>query len=98
MDAGRLVLIEPLADLHARFRRVEVTTTEPATVTPALPVHWTGLQVSNRLVRFIETRYAGAETERLGAAAFPGAAIEFHPMTLREIFVAVARQQRAARR
>ena len=51
-----------------------------------------------RLVRFIETRYAEAETERLVAAAFPGAAIESHPMTLREIFVAVARQQREARR
>ena len=98
IDAGRLVLMEPLADLHARFRRMEVTTAEPTTAPPPLPSHWTGLQVSNRLVRFIETRYAGAETERLGAAAFPGAAIESHPMTLREIFVAVARQQREARR
>jgi ABC-2 type transport system ATP-binding protein len=98
IDAGRLVLMEPLADLHARFRRIEVTTTEPATATPALPSNWTGLQVSGRLVRFIETRYTGDETERRSAAAFPGAAIESHSMTLREIFVAVARQQREARR
>jgi ABC-2 type transport system ATP-binding protein len=98
IDAGRLVLMEPLAELHARFRRMEVTTIEPATTTPALPEHWTGLQVSGRIVRFIETRYAATETERRGAAAFRGASIEAHPMTLREIFVAVARQQREARR
>jgi ABC-2 type transport system ATP-binding protein len=98
IDAGRLVLIEPLADLHARFRRIEVATVEPAAAAPTLSPQWTGLQVSGRIVRFIETRYAAAETERRGAAAFGGETIESHPMTLREIFVAVARQQREARR
>ena len=98
IEAGRLVLMELLADLHARFRRMEVTTTEPASATPTLPSNWTGLQVSGRLVRFVETRYVEDETERLAAAAFPGGAIESHAMTLREIFVAVARQQREARR
>jgi hypothetical protein len=32
------------------------------------------------------------------AAAFPGASIDAQPMTLREIFVAVAREQREKRR
>src|SRR5437867_5229772 len=94
IDCGRLVLLEPLTDLHARFRRVEITTIEPPTTTPALPAHWTGLQVSGRIVRFIETRYAADDTERRGLEVFGGASIESHPMTLREIFVAVARQQR----
>ena len=98
IDCGRLVLLEPLTDLHARFRRVEITTIEPPTTTPALPAHWTGLQVSGRIVRFIETRYAADDTERRGLEVFGGASIESHPMTLREIFVAVARQQRETRR
>jgi ABC-2 type transport system ATP-binding protein len=98
IDAGRLVLMEPLADLHGRFRRIEVTTTEPALAAPPVLPQWTGLQTSGRVVRFVETRYRASESERQIVAAFPGASIEAHPMTLREIFVAVARQQREARR
>ena len=98
IDAGRLVLLEPLADLHARFRRIEVTTTEPARDTPPMLPHWTGLQTSGRVVRFVETRHRAPESERQMAAAFPGASIDAHPMTLREIFVAVAREQREKRR
>ncbi len=98
IDAGRLVLMEPLADLHGRFRRIEVTTTEPALDAPPVLPQWTGLQTSGRVVRFVETRYRASESERQIVAAFPGGSIEAHPMTLREIFVAVARQQREARR
>ncbi len=98
IDAGRLVLMEPMADLHARFRRIEVTTTEPLPESPPMLPEWTERQTSGRIVRFVETRYAGPESERRIAAAFPGGSIESHRMTLREIFVAVARTQREARR
>ena len=98
LDAGRLVLMEPLADLHARFRRIEVTTADPVTsAVPALP-QWLGLTVSGRLVRFVDTRYSSSDSERAIAAVFPGASVDTHAMTLREIFVAVARQHREARR
>ena len=97
IDAGRLVLLEPMADLHARFRRIEVTTEELASEVPSAR-HWIGLKSSGRVVRFVETRYAGPASEREIAAAFPGASIETHTMTLREIFVAVAREQREGRR
>jgi ABC-2 type transport system ATP-binding protein len=96
IDAGRLALIAPLADLHARFRRVEITVDSPAP-TAALPSHCTGLQTSGRVVRFVETTYEPGETERLAAAAFPGGRVELFPMTLREIFVAIARRQWEAR-
>jgi ABC-2 type transport system ATP-binding protein len=98
IDAGRLVLMEPLEELHARFRRVEITTTEPAKTTRELPEEWTGLQASGRIVRFVETRYTAGEMERRAAATFGAASIETFPMTLREIFVTVARRQREARR
>jgi ABC-2 type transport system ATP-binding protein len=96
--AGRLVLMERLTDLHARFRRIEVTTTDPPREHPTPLPHWTGLQISGRLVRFVDTRYAGAQSQRQIASVFPGASVEAHPMTLREIFVAVARANREARR
>jgi ABC-2 type transport system ATP-binding protein len=97
IDAGRLVLMEPLAGLHARFRRVEVTTDEPLAAAPASP-DWIGPQVSGRIARFVMTRYSGPESDGEISAAFPDASFETYPMTLREIFVAVARQQREARR
>ena len=98
IDAGRLVLMEPLADLHARFRRIEVTMTDPAREPSTAPPHWTGLQTSGRLVRFVDTRYAATQSQPQIASLFPGASVEAHPMTLREIFVAVARANREARR
>jgi ABC-2 type transport system ATP-binding protein len=98
IDAGRLVLMESLSDLYARFRRIEVTTTEDAPLARRSLPHWTGLQTSGRIVRFVETRYRGPESERQIAAAFTGASVEAHRMTLREIFVVVARQQRGERR
>ena len=98
IDAGRLALMEPLADLHARFRRIEVTMTDLSREPSTAPPHWTGLQTSGRLVRFVDTRYAGTESQRQIASVFPGASVEAHPMTLREIFVAVARANREARR
>jgi ABC-2 type transport system ATP-binding protein len=98
IDTGRLVLMESLAHLHARFRRIEVTTTEPAQEMPTALPHWTGLRTSGRLVRLVDTRYEDAQSKRELASLFPDASVEAHPMTLREIFVAVARENREARR
>jgi ABC-2 type transport system ATP-binding protein len=97
IDRGRLVLMEPLADLHERFRRVEVSTPEGLASSPVtLPPHWTGTQSSGRITRFVETNYRGSESERKIREVFPGE-IEIHRMTLREIFLAVARMEREAR-
>ena len=96
IDAGRLVLLEPLSSLHARFRRAEVTTSEPIPA-PPLQAGWIGAHVSGRVVRFVVTNYVEGESEREIAAACAGGSVETYPMTLREIFVAVARQQRGVR-
>src|SRR2546423_10120379 len=63
IDGGRLVLMDPLAELHARFRRIEVTTSDPPSEAPTALPHWTQLQTSGRLVRFVDTRYSGTESE-----------------------------------
>ena len=141
LDAGSLVLCEPFADLHARFRRVEVTTAETnelrqeqirlkpdptyegaerGTWDPALaPLvlskdersgqasaglrdaadsGWIGIQQAGRVVRFVDTRYVEDDTERRATAAFTATRIDVHPMTLREIFVAIVRERREAQR
>ena len=105
IDAGRLVLAEPFADLHARFRRVEVTTGSTEVRLKPDPTNaewisetWIGLEHAGRVVRFIETRYVEGETERHAAERFAGTRVDVHPMTLREIFVAIARERREGQR
>jgi ABC-2 type transport system ATP-binding protein len=97
LDAGRLVLSEPFADLHARFRRVDVTTAEANEVRlkpGTLYDGWIGVQQAGRVTRFVETQYVEGDTERRAAAVFVASRIEAHPMTLREIFVAIVRDRR----
>ena len=107
IDAGRLVLAEPFDDLHARFRRVEVTTEAEVRLKPdptnsgrpdATHAEWIGVEHAGRVVRFVETRYVEGETERRAGARFAAARVEAHPMTLREMFVAIARERREAQR
>jgi ABC-2 type transport system ATP-binding protein len=97
IDGGRLVLSERFSDLHARFRRIDVTADEWPTPPPALPT-WLGVQRSGRLLRIIESQYVEGETERRIATIAPGGVIDVQPMTLREIFIALARRQREVSR
>src|SRR5256714_10030723 len=70
IDRGTLVLREAFADLHARFRRIEVTLDSVASgAVPASERSWIGLQHAGRVIRFVETRYAAGDTERRARAA-----------------------------
>jgi ABC-2 type transport system ATP-binding protein len=102
MNDGRLLLTEPLAELQGRFRAFEATLhgTDPSlragAAGPAdLPPTWIGTAVSGRLVRITDTRYLPGESERLFQQVFPDARLESRRMSLREIFVALARLERS---
>jgi len=90
IDRGRLMLAERVDSLLARFRRVEVTMDDP----PTMPVadRWLPEGTAGRMVRFIDTDHASPEAAARLAAAFPGAAVQTSPLSLREIFVALARR------
>lgn len=96
LDGGRLVLNETFADLHGRFRRIDVTTGQWPSPMQA-PESWISVQTAGRVVRLIESRYVEAETERQIAALAPDAVVDVQPMTLREIFIALVRQKRGTR-
>jgi len=100
MDAGRLVLAEPFEDLHARFRRIEATTgaQQVEHAGAAAPDAWIGLERAGRVIRFVDTQYVEGETERRAGERFSASRVEAHPMTLREIFVAIVRDRREALR
>lgn len=93
LEAGRIVLSEPMATLQGRFRHVEVTLPEPGPA-PSPESSWAGVTASGRVVRFTDTAYRGAASDERMAARFPGARIEVQPMSLRQIFVALVRHGR----
>ncbi len=91
IENGRLRLSEAAETLQGRFRRVELTGVAAGSAPATAALEWTQ---SGNLSRFIETNYAGDSTERSWQERYPGAAIKAHPMTLREIFITLARSSR----
>ena len=90
LDAGRLVLAEPVDSLLRRFRMIEVTFGDAVGQLPANS-GWLPLGAVGRMLRFIDTNHAAPDAMARIAAAFPGADIRDSPVSLREIFVALAR-------
>jgi ABC-2 type transport system ATP-binding protein len=97
MAGGSLVLAEPVRSLLARFRLIEAVLPpgEPAGDMPRHPA-WIGQARAGHTVRFIDTAHGDAAAAGRIAAAFPGASIQSSPMTLRDIFVALARTEAPA--
>lgn len=91
---GRLQLAERVEDLQARFRRVEVVSDGAAVRMEALPAEWLCCEQAGSLLRFVDKAYASARTESLCRARFPSAQVTAHPMSLREIFVALVKSRR----
>jgi ABC-2 type transport system ATP-binding protein len=91
LDGGRLCLSETTEALQARFRRVEVALPGDAMPPPSFPTSWLGLECAGSLVSFVDSRYDRDATERACRERFPEATVTARPMTLREIFVTLAR-------
>ena len=98
MDEGRLQFAESTETLLGRFRRVEVTLQGGTANLTAPPADWLELERTGELVRFIATRHERDATEQACRQRFPGATVGAHPMTLREIFIALARAGRTAKK
>jgi len=97
INEGRLELAEPVSSLVARFRRVEVATDGDASRPSPLPASWLLAESSGRTVRFVESRFNEREYDARARDAIPGARdISVTPMSLREIFIVLARVFRLA--
>jgi ABC-2 type transport system ATP-binding protein len=98
LNAGRVDLEEDVEALQARFREIEVVFDgDPPEIKPDR--HWMNLRVAGRTVRFVDSKYE--ENRRLSALRerFPAALrVDERPMSLREIFVALARTYRLENR
>jgi len=95
LEEGRLRLSESTETLQGRFRRVEVTGAA-SSFTPG--ADWLDWERAGALTKFVETRYAGEATERTWRERFGSERVTAQPMSLREIFLTLARAGRAAAR
>ncbi len=95
LEQGRLRFSEELTALVERFREVELTFDAPPSLPTNAPDTWMHLSTSAVVVRFIESRF---ETERTSVEVRKvfGETRDatFNPMSLREIFLAMAKAGR----
>ena len=59
-----------------------------------LPASCLEIERARNLLRFVETRYSPETFERYLCERFPDAEVSLRPMTLREIFIVLARTSR----
>jgi ABC-2 type transport system ATP-binding protein len=95
LEQGRLRFSEELTALVERFREVELTFDSPPALPRKAPDTWMHLDASAAVVRFIESRF-DAERTNLQISSVLGEArnITFTPMSLRSIFLAMAKAGR----
>jgi ABC-2 type transport system ATP-binding protein len=97
IENGTLRFSEEMAALAARFREVEVTLGSSAAPVPAWPESWLQVNPSASVVQFIESRFDPERTPKEIQRIFGEVRdASYTPMTLRSIFLAMARTERAA--
>jgi ABC-2 type transport system ATP-binding protein len=94
LESGRVWLDETVESLLTRFRRVEVDLQEGPAQMDAIPETWLKFERAGNRVTFVDSRYNREATEPACRARFPEAAVTARPMTLREIYIALARRGR----
>jgi len=95
INEGRLQFAEPVPSIIARFRQVEVALGDSARLPSNLPASWLAPEAAGRTIRFVESAFSEADLGPRVHAAFPGALdISASPMSLRQIFITLARTYR----
>jgi ABC-2 type transport system ATP-binding protein len=92
LESGRVWLDETVESLLTRFRWVEVDLQEGPAKMDALPEAWLKFERAGNRVTFVDSRYTREATEPACRSRFPEAAVTARPMTLREIYIALARR------
>jgi len=95
LEDGRLLFSEKMNVLSDRFREVEVTLERPAPAPDLWPETWMQVDIAGDVVRFVESRFDAGITQRIRAVFGEVRGVTFNPMSLRSIFVAIARSHGA---
>jgi ABC-2 type transport system ATP-binding protein len=95
IDAGHLRECESVESLQARFRQIQVAVADENEIPRKIPDHWLSFEKEGHAVRFVESRFDPSGGEAAIQSVWPGcASIGASPMSLREIFLALAKTYR----
>jgi ABC-2 type transport system ATP-binding protein len=99
LEEGKMLFSEELSVLSDRFREVAVRLDDPSPTATDLPATWLQPEVSGAVIRFIDSDFRGEATALEVAEIFPTARdISFSPMSLRSIFLSIAKSGRGSER
>ncbi|HTW24102.1 MAG TPA: ABC transporter ATP-binding protein [Candidatus Baltobacteraceae bacterium] len=97
LEQGRLRFSEEMAQLTSRFREVELTFDAPPQLPSRPPETWMHLNTSAAVVRFVESRFDESRTSsEIGQVFGSARGVTFTPMSLRSIFLAMAKAGRGS--
>jgi ABC-2 type transport system ATP-binding protein len=97
LEGGQLKFSEELEALTGRFREMVLTFDAAPEIPPEWPLSWTRPERSTAVIRFVETCFDSVRTEAEVRRLFPGVrCVEQSAMTLRAIFVTLAKAGRGA--
>lgn len=92
---GRIDLAEDVTELQSRFQQIDLIMDQEMDIPNKLPDQWLHTQASGRAIRLIDSQYSEEHTNDLLRQYFPQARQhEAHAMSLREIFIALAKTYR----
>ncbi|MFM2167592.1 MAG: hypothetical protein RIS79_1963 [Verrucomicrobiota bacterium] len=96
INRGKLALDETSDSLQSRFRAVEVVLPDASKAPAGLPTEWLHAEQAGRTLRFIDSRFVSEEAIAAALHSSLSSVVkpEVRPMSLREIFVALARSYR----
>jgi len=97
IDKGRLLFQEEMSSLSTRFREVTVTLNAAADSPAQLPASWLQVERGDAVVRFVHSDFNEGTSMAEVASYFPSAHdFRADAMSLREIFLAIAKTSREA--
>jgi len=94
IEDGSLRFAETTETLLGRFRRMEIEA--EGRLDPRMPATWLGWESRAGRATFVDSAYDRVAAERMSRELFPEATVRAHPMTLREIFLALARAKQVS--
>jgi len=93
LDSGKLLFSEEMSSLATRFREVELTRETDQPLPSPLPTDWLQPKASGSVVRFVDSRFDEQKTPADIQRVFGTVKdIQFRPLSLRAIFLALARK------
>lgn len=94
MKDGELQLCEPVSALQGRFRKIEATLPSESGELSQVPESWLLVERAGHRLSFVESRFSGDTEPELRRRAPGCGQVDANPMSLREIFLALARTYR----